>query len=71
MPPLIALAMAGASLYMAGRLVSSELGRVVRAGAAKKAKRRRRLKAKPKPVVIKLDRDPTSGVYRYKGADEV
>lgn len=63
MPPLIALALAGAGLYVAGRFVKSEMTRV--------AELLRSAERKPKPIEIRLDRDPQSGVYRYKGPGEV
>lgn len=63
MPPLIALALAGAGLYVAGRFVKSEMARV--AAALREGERR------PKPIEIRLDRDRETGVYRYKGPGEV
>ena len=63
MPPLIALAVAGAGLYVAGRFIKSEMARVAR--TLEEAGR------KPKPIEIKLDRDPGTGVYRYKGPGEI
>ncbi|BBE70932.1 hypothetical protein [Oharaeibacter diazotrophicus] len=63
MPPLIALALVGAGLYVAGRFVKTEMARVAEVLA--------RNEAKPKPIEIRLDRDPGTGVYRYKGPGEV
>lgn len=64
MPPLIALAATGAGLYLAGRLVRREMARVARALAEAG-------RPEPRPVEIKLDRDPRTGIWRMKGPGEV
>lgn len=64
MPPVVALALVGAGLYVAGRMLKREMARV--------ASTLERAEAKPKPVEIHLDRDPATGVYRLpKGPGEV
>jgi hypothetical protein len=64
MPPVLALALLGAGLYVAGRLVKREMARVADAlDRSDKAAR---------PVEIRLKRDPQTGVYRLpKGPGEV
>ncbi len=64
MPPVVALALVGAGLYLAGRLIKREMARV--------AATLETTDAEPKPIEILLDRDPGTGVYRLpKGPGEV
>lgn len=63
MPPVVALAALGAGVYLAARLVKREMARVARS--------LEQAGGQPKPVEIRLDRDPRTGVYRMKGPDEV
>ncbi|HUG62509.1 MAG TPA: hypothetical protein VMP03_11720 [Methylomirabilota bacterium] len=64
MPPVVALALLGAGLYVAGRIVKREMARVART--------LEQTSAEPKPIEIRLDRDPSTGVYRLpKGPGEV
>jgi hypothetical protein len=64
MPPVLALALVGAGVYIAGRLVKREMARV--------ADVLDRSDKAVKPVEIRLQRDPRTGVYRVpKGPGDV
>ena len=64
MPPLVVLAVAGAGLYVAGRFIKREMARAAR--SIEEANRQ------PKAIEIRLERDPTTGVYREpKGPGEI
>lgn len=58
MPPLIALALLGVGVYTAGRFIVREMARV--GEYLDEAGR------EPKPIEIKLEKDPRSGVYQYR-----
>jgi hypothetical protein len=62
MPPVIAIVLIGAGLYVAGRIVRREMQRIARTLEQQDAR----------PVEIRLHRDPQTGVYRIpKGPGEV
>lgn len=63
MPPLFALTLAGAGLYLAGRFVKSEMARV----AHLLEESNRPLKR----VEIRLSKDPRTGVYRDLGPGDI
>jgi len=56
MPPVIALAAFAAGLFVVGRYFKREMQRVGEVVSA--------ANAAPKPVEIRLERDPRDGVYR-------
>ncbi|WP_237154076.1 hypothetical protein [Oryzibacter oryziterrae] len=56
MPPLVGLALLGAGAYVAGKFIKREMLRV---GEYLKT-----ANAEPKPIEIRLERDPVTGVYR-------
>lgn len=64
MPPLIALAAAGVGLYVAGRFIRREMARAAcLIEEADKA---------PKPIEIRLEKDPADGIWREpKGPGEI
>ncbi|WP_181699217.1 hypothetical protein [Chthonobacter albigriseus] len=62
MPPLVALALAGAGLYVAGRFVKREMARI--GHMLEEANR------EPKRVVIPLEKNPRTGVYQMREIDD-
>ena len=56
MPPVIGLALLGAGIYYAARFAKREMTRV--------GEFLREANAEPKPIEIRLERDPRTGVYR-------
>ncbi|WP_181705856.1 hypothetical protein [Chthonobacter rhizosphaerae] len=62
MPPLVVVALAGAGLYVVGRVVKQEMRRVAK--VIEDAQRT------PDPVVIPLEKDPRTGVYQLRRHDE-
>lgn len=56
MPPLIGLALLGAGIYYVARYAKKEMTRV--------GEVLREANAQPKPIEIRLERDPRTGVYR-------
>lgn len=55
MPPMVGLALLGAGLYVAVRLIRREMARV--------GDMLDRTQARPQPIEIRLERDPRTGVY--------
>lgn len=62
MPPLVALALAGAGLYIAGRFVKREMARI---GTLLDETQK-----EPKRVVLPLEKDPRTGVYQLRSIDD-
>lgn len=56
MPPLVGLALLGAGFYLVLRFARREMARVGDVFD--------QMNAKPKPIEIRLERDPRTGVYR-------
>jgi hypothetical protein len=56
MPPLVGLALVGAGAYYAVRWAKREMTRV--------GEHLRQASAEPKPIEIRLERDPRTGIYR-------
>jgi hypothetical protein len=56
MPPLVGLVLLGAGIYYAARFAKREMTRV--------GERMREANAEPRPIEIRLTRDPRTGVYR-------
>lgn len=62
MPPLVALGLAAAGLYVAGRFIKNEMARI---GQLLEASGQ-----EPKRIEIPLEKDPRTGVYQMRSIDD-
>lgn len=62
MPPLVALGLAGAGLYVAGRFLKREMARI---GQFLEDANR-----EPKRIEIPLEKNPRTGVYQMRPIDD-